>query len=394
MSIQNKEIFFYDQDGIDKIGNIPFFLAGNSDDFRKIDEYVTKDIKKAKFIVSYIDRFNNNDIFLFIENAIKDNNKLKYIIINKEEHFSENDYKNIKKVEEVGFKKKDIILISAELDSSIFLDYSHISSHLIFGQYLHEGRNLIPSSFIKENKNIIKTKKIISSARKFNPVRENFYKQFNQNYSYLQNNYNTFRYYGLLPNCKNSEDVFGLEYKKFNHINKQHYNVSTDNMLFKEEEFYTNILSEYNNYFFSIVHETLPKSCYDYKSSKINYKNLFPFFNSKLQVGEKVLLPMITKGIFFVSGLENIEKHLNKLGIETFSDIFDIRYDQCSYSDKNEKLLQICNIINQMSIEEIKDLYHSEKIQKKINSNYEFVLYWKNQNNIKNQYLSEILNFF
>jgi len=43
-----------------------------------------------------------------------------------------------------------------------------------------------------------------------------------------------------------------------------------------------------------------------------------------------------------------------------------------------------------MSFEDISDLYNSISIQQKIKSNYEFVLYWKNQENIKNEYLKEI----
>jgi len=390
MNIKSNITFYYDEDSLNKIGNVPFFLDGTNPDLEKIKKYLSRDISSSDYLISYLDKFESDDIFEYIKKAKLNNKSIGYIIVCKEEQLSLRDWDVIYKLEELGFSKNEIVIISAELDHSVFGEYTSISSNLIFGEFLHKYRTLIPDSFFDKNLNSLKNKKIISSARKFNPIRENFYINFDKNYSHLQNNNNSFRYYGLIPNCKTDTDTSGNEYKKFNNVNYSHDIVSTDAMMNREEYFYNTLLEEYNNYYFSVVHETLPKGCFSEDSMYIDYNMLYPNYPSKLQAGEKVLLPMTTKGIFFVSSLPNIEKHLNDIGVETFDGLFGISYDSLDYDNRNKKILEICDTINKMSFEDISDLYNSISIQQKIKSNYEFVLYWKNQENIKNEYLKEI----
>ena len=113
-------------------------------------------------------------------------------------------------------------------------------------------------------------------------------------------------------------------------------------MLWKEEAFYNELLSEYENYYFSIVHETFPKDLitYDPPSLKSEFSKWY-----KLQMGEKTLLPMTSKTIFFSNSLPNIEKKLNEIGIETFSYLFE-EYDALTFDNRSDVLISICKKIN------------------------------------------------
>lgn len=381
---------YYDIINISKVGDLPFFINGHQFDNDITPKYVTPNIRDAAYLVVDVGRMRDKLFYEICSILKKTNEKVGIIIISKEEHFTLEDWEYIYKLNDLDFKKSEIVLISAELTDGIFGEYNHLPSRLIFGQFLHKNRTLIPDLFFNNNKKINRNKKILSSARKFNPVREDFYKSFKESYLHLQNKDNSFRYYGLVPNCTSENDTYGnlnVDFKQYNH---SHQEVSTHSMLWEEENFYNSLMEEYSQYYFSIVHETLPKSSFHFESIYLNPDGLYPNYPARLQAGEKVLLPMATKGIFFTSSLPNIEKELNRIGIETFENIFGISYDGLEHTEKNKKLLEICDIINSMSYSDIEDLYNSHSIQQKIKSNYEFVLYWKNQENIRNEYLKEI----
>lgn len=381
---------YFDGINIGKVGDLPFFIDGHQFNNDITPKYLTPSIRNASYLVVNVEKLYDEFFYEVCNILKKRNEEIGIIIISKEEHFTVNDWEKIYKLDDLNFKKSEIILISAELTDGVFGEYNHLPSRLIFGQFLHKDRTLIPDLFFKNNKEITRNKKILSSARKFNPVREDFYKSFKESYSHLQNSDTSFRYYGLRPNCNTELDTYGNLHTEFMEYNHSHKEVSTHSMMWEEETFYNTLMEEYSQYYFSVVHETLPKSSFSYESLYINPNGLYPNYPSKLQAGEKVLLPMATKGIFFVSSLPNIEKELNRIGVETFENIFGISYDGLEYTEKNKKILEICDIINSMSYSDIEDLYNSHSIQQKIKSNYEFVLYWKNQENIRNEYLKEI----
>ena len=96
---------------------------------------------------------------------------------------------------------------------------------------------------------------------------------------------------------------------------------------------------------------------------------------------------MTSKSIFFVNSYSDIEKHLNKIGIETFSDIFDIEYDSLMLDDRSKKMFDIIDIVNNMSIEDIQKLYNREDVQEKLEKNYNYILYHRNKTNCRNDHL-------
>lgn len=384
-------VLYHDQCNIDKLGTTPFFINGNDLNTNEYSEFITYSFNKSKFLIIQVGKIDSIDIDM-IRYAKSENSDICIILLNKEEQFTDKHYEFIDKLKELGFTTNQIVGISSELNNDVFKDIlTPTSPKLIFSQYLHNNRNLIPDLYLNKKNKILKTKKIISSARKFNPVRENFYENLSENLN-LINNDNSFRYYSLLPNCKSNSDVFDGIYSTFNSYNNSYDEVSTESMIDDEENFYNNLIEEYSNYYFSIIHETLPKSSFSESSKYLNKSGLYPNFPSSLQVGEKTLIPMASQTIFFVSGLPHIERYLKDIGVATFEDIFNVSYDSLNFDEKNKNLIDICKVINNMSYDDIDDLYNSVSVQQKIKTNKEFILYWKNQDNIRNEFFKNLQN--
>jgi len=384
-------VLYYDQCNIDKLGTTPFFINGNDINTEEYSQFITYSFNKSDFLVIQLNKIDSIDIDM-IKYAKSENESLRVILLNKEEHFIDKHYDFINKLKSLGFKINEIVGISSELNNEVFKNIlTPISERLVFAQYLHNDRNLIPDSYFSADFKASRTKKIISSARKFNPIRENFYEILSQNMDLL-NSDNSFRYYSLLPNCNSEFDSFDGIYNIFKYYNNSYDEVSTESMIINEENFYNNLIKEYSEYYFSIIHETLPKSSFSESSKSLNELGLHPNYPSALQVGEKTLIPMTSETIFFISGLPHIEKYLNKIGIETFENIFDVKYDSLNFDEKNKNLIDICKIINNMSYDDIRDLYHSTNIQQKIKTNKEFILYWKNQDNIRKEFFTNLRN--
>ena len=99
------------------------------------------------------------------------------------------------------------------------------------------------------------------------------------------------------------------------------------------------------------------------------------------------MLPMTTKNIFFVNSYSDIERYLNKIGIETFSDIFDIEYDSLMLDRRSKKMFEIVDIINNLSIEDIQKIYNREDVQKKLEKNYKYILHHRNKINCRNDHI-------
>ena len=375
------------------IGQLPFFLNGTDICHdNSFIPYVTTDKNKSKYFCTHVSNNKNDKGTLWIlEKAlslilkIKETNPdLIWIIENKDELFAHHEYLWIKETSKL-FKRNNFVILSAELDKSVSDGFvKSFPSTLNVYQYLHHNRFLIPSSYIEstQNRNIIKDKKILSSTRKYNPSRESFYKQLiGDSENILINDDNSFRYFGKTDRDNLSKtDVIEYWNSKYNF---NHDKVSGDDMLWKEEAFYNELLSEYENYYFSIVHETFPKDLitYDPPSLKSEFSKWY-----KLQMGEKTLLPMTSKTIFFSNSLPNIEKKLNEIGIETFSYLFE-EYDALTFDNRSDVLISICKKINNMSYSDIEELYNRKDVQSKLEKNYNYILHYKNKENCRNEHI-------
>lgn len=393
--------FYNDTDTDNLIGMVPFFINGtdfNHDDSAK--PYLTNDINEAEYFCTHIDSVGPQRFIeaLNIILKIRKSRDVTWIIECKDEIITISEWDIIKSFRD-KFPRNKLLLLSAELKKEVSDDIiESFPNYLIPYQYLHHNRSLIPFSFLELPEESIpsKTKKILSSARKYNPCRDSFYKIFlkNEGESKYMNEFNEFRYFGLTAKENLAETETTKYFKQNYHTNHDFKKIKSDRMMWSEGEYYHELLEEYSNYFFSIVHETAPKDTFSDNPPRFLPDNLYPNNRFGLQMGEKTMLPMTSKGIFFVNSYSGIEKYLQKIGIETFSDIFNINYDEFSIDRRSKKMLEVVDIINNMSITDITNLYNREDIQEKIQKNYNYIIYHRNKDNCRKdhfEYLKKLL---
>jgi hypothetical protein len=364
-------------------GHKPFFICGN--DYGYATEYFTEDINLANFMCIYFpnDYTKNNQIEVInslINNKIKNPN-IKLIILNKDELLYDYSYNFIKSVRDTGYFSKDELFVASPNINVIENNlYTHFPAKLWPVQFLHRWRNLIPTNIINQIEKTIlnKNKKIIVSSRKWNLFRNFLFQEITNNYPQLINNENIIRYYGMLPGNDYANE--GAISNKFNQ-NKNIQKVSSFEMTENEEAFYEDLLTEYIDTYFTIVNETFPHTTTIYNS-----------FN-EFQVSEKTLIPMVTRNIFFLNSKSNFENLLEQTGVLTFEEDFGIYYDMLAPNDKIKKLLSILKKINNMDISDINDFYNQKTIQEKLEHNFNFVKYWKNQNNCILEYNNFLKQF-
>ena len=54
---------------------------------------------------------------------------------------------------------------------------------------------------------------------------------------------------------------------------------------------------------------------------------------------------------------------------------------------RSKKMFDIIDIINNLSIEDIKEIYNREDVQEKLEKNYNYILYHRNKTNCRNDHL-------
>lgn len=388
--------FYNDTDTNNIIGMVPFFLAGtafntNDDDMK---ELLTGNTDEADIFCTHIDRFDSIQTFIDTIQLMKDisnNRDVFWIIEAKDEMVVDWKWEQIKEASKY-FRKDRLLLISAEIQKNVSDNIiTSFPNKLVPYQYLHHNRDLIPFSFInlpdylKPNKSL----KIISSARKYNPSRDSFYKIFlEKGGEKLMSDDCTFRYHGVTSQEKIADTP---TVKYFSKTYKHEEDVSSDRMVNSENDYYFSLLEEYSRYYFALVHETNPKDTFDEFPPRFLPDYLYPNGLNGLQMGEKTLLPMATKTIFFVNSYSNIETTLNELGIETFNFIFDEDYDSLMLDRRSKKLYNIVEKISNLSHQQILEIYQREDVQEKLQKNYEYIFYHRDKLNCRNDHM-EFLN--
>lgn len=382
--MKNNIKYYLDQEDKDKkyFNHWPFWVSGNDYEYGK-DSY-TDNILEADFICVYFPNLNiqvdNSEVIEKIKILKEKNKKIKLIILNKEELLFDYTYKFIKDLrEQFIFQKNEIIVSTPNINVIENNLYTHFPEKLWCAPLLSRWRNIINFKMIEElkNSNISKNKKLIASSRKYNAIRDVFYEKI-QKYILNYNDDITIRYYGMLS----GNDL--VNFNKLKEVfvkNNDYETVSSQLMNWDTYKFYINLHKDYSNYYFSIISETFPQTTTIYNSY------------DEFQMSEKTLIPMLTKNIFFTNHKARFENKMIKLGIESFEGMFGIYYDIFSPEERVENLINIVNTINSLSYSEIDEIYNSKDIQQKLKNNYNYILFWANEENQKIEY-EKFLNKF
>jgi hypothetical protein len=96
--------------------------------------------------------------------------------------------------------------------------------------------------------------------------------------------------------------------------------------------------------------------------SCINIVTETSFINNELFISEKILKPILSYQPFIVFGPYGYLKQLKKYGFKTFSEYWDEGYDdiECPYN-RIEVLISLIKKLNNLSIEEMNELYQKTK---------------------------------
>jgi len=369
----------------------PHFVSGRNDSLN-MNSY-TDDIFLANFIVLNLPRSeigSVSELFEEVKQLKTKNKNIKLILYWKDELIQESDelYQLAKKcINDSLFSKNEIIAFSPNINKIDYKYFIHTPIKFWAISYFRNGTNknknvvylkndLYPSddgryfgTKVVYDSKIQRTKKIISSARKWNPYRLKFYDELLKNHKHLINDNNFIRFYSLQANDNKDKIKY---YDLFPH-NKPLNELDRNLMSNQEEKFYEPIVKDYLSSYFTIVHETVFP---DFEDE--NYLNQY-------HIGEKTGIPISTKTIFFHNTHSSINKRLNECGIETFDDIFGVEIDDLTTKKRIKKLLVICDRINNMTFDEIKQLYYSDEVRGKLDRNFNTLEYWRNPNNQKRE---------
>ena len=105
------------------------------------------------------------------------------------------------------------------------------------------------------------------------------------------------------------------------------------------------------------------------------------------RVTEKTLRAIYYKNIFLVLQNDNIQKLLRDIGFKTFEDIFELPTDW-DIKSETDKITQFTNsimYINELKIEDVKQLYNREDVQQRIEYNYNLLCELFNTHNLTNK---------
>ena len=299
-------------------------------------------------------------------------------------------------VEDNVFTKKEIIAFTPNINSDVEYSYfTHAPNYLApihyfipqvyFGKKEYflqddlypddDGRYFGTKPIFENRINIKKTKKIISSARKWNHYRGSYYEKLLTDYPDLINDNNIIRFYDY---CANSTlpSKFGKRtyYDLFPH-NEPSENLENELMQDREEMYYEPLVEDYLKSYFAVIHET----CFpDFHRGKNQDKKYF----NQYHMTEKTIIPLAAKCVIFTNSHSDFDKYLNEVGIETFSDLFT-----------QDTTLEIINEINSWSYIQIKKFYKRKDVQSRINKNFKL---WKNWLTLRyrDNKVLEVLNEF
>jgi len=353
----------------------PVFVGGNSHDLAK--KYLTDDINKADFIYLQFPKnqnYTDNEYINNIKQLKNENQNIKIIIISKEELFT-NSFRILNKlIEENVFTKNEIFAMSSSITNINNKNFTYFPPEFTLQPFLSYERELINFDNLKQIK---KSKKIICLSRNHSFYRDFLFKViYNQNNKELFNSDNLIKYHMYSRHNYNKNDndlskIINLIDGEKIHLNDD---ISHERVFDTNGNYYEEITNEYEMYYFTIVNESLMK---DYSLMSDSYE---------FQISEKIMLPMLTKTIFFSYSHPFYESFLNRIGIKTFEENFGIYYDTDNIENKADSIVRLMKKINAMSYKEIEDIYKSEPIQKKLEYNYELIKFWSNTELAKNEF--------
>jgi hypothetical protein len=105
------------------------------------------------------------------------------------------------------------------------------------------------------------------------------------------------------------------------------------------------------------------------------------------RITEKTLRAIYYKNIFLVLQNDNIQKLLRDIGFKTFEDIFELPtdWDIKNETDKITKFTNSIRYINELPIENVKEIYNRENVQQRIQYNYNLLCELFNPQNLANK---------
>lgn len=360
----------------------PVFLGGNS--FELAREYTTFNIDEADFITLQIPNENSSYTSpLFFEELQKfknQNKKIKCIIIGKEEHLNKNISLIYNLIDKKIFTKEEIFVSTCAINYTENKLFTPFPNDFAIHAFLSTGRRIANFEQLVGNE---KSKKIVCLSRNHNCYRDEFFKKlYRKENENLFNSDNLIKYHMFSRTNYKKNDIDIEQMIKKIDVQKIHLNpdVSHERMFNINHEYYGELIPEYEKYYFSIVHESLIKDF----SLLTN--------NNEYIITEKTLIPMLTKCIFFVVSHPFYESYLNRIGIQTFEEDFGIYYDSDNLEGKTQSIIKLMKKLNNMSYEEIAEIYNKESIQKKLKNNYELIINWSNQTFAKNKFENFLKN--
>jgi hypothetical protein len=113
-----------------------------------------------------------------------------------------------------------------------------------------------------------------------------------------------------------------------------------------------------------------------------------------LRLSEKTLRAMWAKNIFLPIQCAGFSSALRRFGISTFEDVFELdkNWDDTDNLNRIEIFVSCIEKINELSIEEIEEIYNRKDIQHRLENNYKIIMESFNSDNLEKEILCILKN--
>ena len=368
------------------------------------------DINKKDIIKNnYVDNKFKNNINKVINNDLKNkentNNNINnnsYNIPNNRinNHLNNNYYKEKRQYINHPIYNINNLIYSQNLNYNSYINYrpkeylnnpGSSNKNIYNNDFMKKYRYSTGKSFNNNNPGI-HSNKVINNPRKhsYEKIDKNFQKRLNKRYPiYDPNrvdigshkfNYKNLKYYNLGNNFSNFANLRNLNQYKYNYPLKKTYYISYNNKNISNQNYSNSKPNKYKNYFnFHLLNNTkspvIPKTNFKYFKDNKNNKNYnfsYPLYNNKIYMNKK------NKNNLHLNKSQNIYRNRNTLYNYTGN------LNKYDYGRNNRNILSLTQeIIGGSNKKFNMSPFHSF-------NNYNLNFNYANEDNINNDYYSEI----
>ena len=379
--------FYYKTDSM--FDYLPSLIFGKSNNTNRFSTITSDNLSESHFI-SFIspypdDRYGEpEELYEEIKKVKLQHPHIRILAVWKDEIIQQPPYDKLHRtfkmlVDNGVFVKDEIIVFSPNINDDVVYDYFiHTSSKLSPTHYMiprlyyskgeeflkkdlypkDDGRYFGTKPILENRIHLDRKTKILSSARKWNNYRGNFYEKLYTDYNHLINDDNVIRFYDFNSNST-LPSKFGKRtyYDLFPH-NEQQESVENELMQDCEERYYEPLVQDYLQSYVSVIHETCFPDFHESDNQQKKYLNQY-------HLTEKTLIPIACKCIFFTNSHSDFDYYLHKVGFKTFTHLFE-----------SKDILEILDEINSWDTEQLYDFYYRDDVQEIIIDNYNLWKSW------------------